>query len=122
LAATGAQATDWSPFAEADVVRIVTQDEDGAERDTPVWFVVVEGDGFVRTNDSRWLANIQRGSRVALRLDQMERPVTAEELSDASLSAAVEEAYKAKYGFVQRVMSAFRLREPVVLRLREKAR
>ena len=35
--ATSAQAEpSWSPFAEADVVRIVTQDEDGAERDTPV--------------------------------------------------------------------------------------
>jgi hypothetical protein len=34
----------------------------------------------------------------------------------------VEEAYKAKYGFVQRVMSFLRLREPAVLRLREAAR
>ena len=120
LFAPAAHAEGWSPFAEASVVRIVTLDEDGAERDTPVWFVVVEGDGFVRTNDSRWLANIRRGSRVALRLDEAERPVVAEEVGDPAVSAAVEEAFKAKYGLAQRIMSAFRMREPSVLRLRER--
>jgi hypothetical protein len=122
LAAPAAHAGDWSPFAESDVVHIVTQDEDGAERDTPVWFVVVQGDGFVRTNDSRWLANIRRGSSVALRLDETERAVTAEAVADAAVSAAVEEAFKAKYGLMQRIMSALRVREPTVLRLREGAR
>jgi hypothetical protein len=121
LVASAAAASDWGPFAEADVVHIVTTDEDGEARDTPVWFVVVAGDGFVRTNDSRWLANIRRGSEVALRLDDSERAVTAEETTDAAVSAAVEEAFKAKYGLVQRIMSAFRMREPTVLRLREKA-
>jgi hypothetical protein len=120
LAAAPAAASDWSPFAEADVVHVVTADEDGAERDTKVWFVVVEGDGFVRTNDSRWLANIRRGSAVALRLEAVEQPVTAEEVGDAAVAAAVEEAFKTKYGFVQRVMSAFRMREPTVLQLRPK--
>jgi hypothetical protein len=110
----------WSPFAEADVVRIVTVDEDGARRDTPVWFVVVDGAAFVRTNDSRWLANIRRGSSVSLRLDETERAVTSEEVSDAAVTGAVEEAFKVKYGFMQRVMSVFRMREPTVLRLREK--
>jgi len=110
----------WSPFAEADVVRIVTVDEDGAQRDTPVWFVVVDGAAFVRTNDSRWLANIRRGSSVSLGLDETERAVTSEEVSDAAVTGAVEEAFKVKYGFMQRVMSVFRMREPTVLRLREK--
>jgi hypothetical protein len=121
LAGSAAGASDWGPFAEADVVHVVTTDEDGEVRETPVWFVVVEGEGFVRTNDSRWLANIRRGSEVALRLDDSERAVTAEETEDAAVSAAVEEAFKAKYGLVQRIMSAFRVREPTLLRLREKA-
>ena len=118
-AGAAAAGSDWQPFAGADVVRVVTQDEDGRERDTKVWFVVVEGDGFVRTDDSRWLANIRRGSPVALRLEEeTERRVRAEEVADPALTAAVEEAFKAKYGFVQRVMSFFRVREPTVLRLR----
>ena len=68
-AAPAAAQSEWSPFAEASVVQIVTSDADGAERDTNVWFVVVDDAGFVRTNDSRWLANIRRGSNVVLRLD-----------------------------------------------------
>lgn len=110
--------TEWSPFSEASVVHVVTQDEDGAERDTPVWFVVVEGAGYVRTNDSRWLGNIRRGSPVALRLGETERRVRGEEVGDAAVTGAVEDAFRAKYGLVQRIMSALRLREPTVLRLR----
>jgi hypothetical protein len=119
FAASGAAGRDWQPFASADVIHVVTRDEGGAERDTKVWFVVVEGDGFVRTNDSRWLANIRRGSPVTLRLGETERGVSAEEVSDPALRGTVEEAFRTKYGFVQRVMSFFRVREPTVLRLRE---
>jgi hypothetical protein len=120
LAASAAVAqTAWSPFEEASVVQIVTQDADVAERDTPVWFVVVDGAGYVRTNDSRWLANIRRGSSVALRVDETERAVTSEEVADTAVTAAVEEAFKTKYGLMQRMMSALRMREPTVLRLRE---
>lgn len=114
-------ASDWSTFAEAEVVRIVTQDEDGDERDTSVWIVLVDGALYVRTNDSRWLANIRRGSPIALRLDETTRPVSAEEVSDPGVTARVEAAFKEKYGFVQRVMSLFRRREPTVLRLGEKS-
>ena len=120
-AAPAVAQSEWSPFAEASVVHVVTQDDDGAERDTPVWFVVVDDAGFVRTNDSRWLANIRRGSSVVLRLDETSRPVTSEEVSAPALTGAVEEAFKTKYGFVQRVMSALRMREPTVLRLRPQA-
>ena len=49
-AAPAAAQSEWSPFAEASVVQIVTSDADGAERDTSVWFVVVDDAGFVRTN------------------------------------------------------------------------
>lgn len=121
LAASAAAAESaWAPFADADVVRIVTLDADGDERDKPVWIVFVDGAPYVRTNDSRWLANIRRGSPVALRLDAAERPVSAEEVADGEAAARVEEAFKEKYGFVQRVMSFLRIREPTVLRLRER--
>ena len=108
---------DWQRFQGADVVQILTQDEDGASRDTSVWIVTFDGHGYVRTNDSRWLANIRSGSSVALRLDQDEFAVAAREPSDAAITARVEEQFKQKYGFMQRVMSAFRMREPTVLEL-----
>ena len=119
LAGPAAGEDRWAPFAEADVIHVVTQDDDGAERDTKVWWVVVDDAAFVRTNDSRWLANIRRGSSVVLRLDAVARPVTAEEVGDAATRERVEAAFKAKYGWLQRAMSALRMREPTVLRLRE---
>ena len=108
---------DWQRFQDADVIEILTQDEGGAARETSVWIVTFDGHGYVRTNDSRWLANIRRGSSVALRLDQDEFAVAAREPNDASITARVEEHFKQKYGFMQRVMSAFRMREPTVLEL-----
>ena len=71
--------------------------------------------GYIRTNDSRWLANIRRGSDVSLRLHDAEFPVTATETDDAELYDRVEVAFKEKYGFVQSVMSAFRTSRPTVL-------
>ena len=121
LAGPALAGESWAPFADADVVHIVTQDDDGAERDTKVWLVVVDGAAFVRTNDSRWLASIRRGSGVALRLASTTRAVVAEEEMEASVRERVEAAYRAKYGLMQRVMSVLRLREPTVLRLTPKA-
>jgi hypothetical protein len=108
---------DWSRFQEASVIHVVTHDEDGDLRDTPVWIVTFDGHGYVRTNDSRWLANIRRGSSVALRLDEKEFSVTAREPNDSALDHRVEEAFAGKYGLTQRMMSMFRMREPTVLEL-----
>ena len=101
---------DWQRFQDADVIEILTQDEGGAPRETSVWIVSFDGHGYVRTNDSRWLANIRRGSGVALRLGEQEFAVSAREPNDAALSARVEEQFKQKYGFMQKVMSAFRFK------------
>jgi hypothetical protein len=108
---------EWQRFQDASVIEILTHDEGGALRETSVWIVTEGGHGYVRTNDSRWLANIRRGSGVALRLDGQEFSVTAREVDDAATKARVEEGFKQKYGFMQRVMSAFRMREPTVLEL-----
>lgn len=111
----------WRPYAEESVVEILTRDEDGGARETKVWIVVVEQAGFVRTNDSQWLANIRRGSDVVLRARGTEVPVRAEEVSDTALKASVEAAFLEKYGTMQRVMSALRTREPTVLRLQHRS-
>jgi len=70
LVASGAGAGefDWAPAREESVVEIVTTDEDGEPRETSVWIVVLDDAGYVRTNDSAWLANIRRGSPVRLRV------------------------------------------------------
>ncbi len=108
---------DWQRFQDQDVIEIVTHDEDGSLRETSIWIVTFDGHGYVRTNDSRWLANIRRGSTVALRLDEQEFAVAARELDDDAINARVEEGFKQKYGFTQRVMSVFRMTEPTLLEL-----
>jgi hypothetical protein len=115
--ALGQQPFDWTPAREESVIEVLTADADGDLRETPVWIVVVEGAGFVRTNESKWLANIRRGSPVRLRVRNVESAMVASEVADAALRARVEAAFKDKYGMMQRVMSWFRMREPVVLRL-----
>ena len=108
---------DWQPFAEEDVVEIFTDDEDGERRETKVWVVVLDDKGYIRTNDSRWLANIRRGSPVTLRVGANEMTVAVAENEDPRVYDRVEEAFKTKYGFMQRVMSTFRISTPTVLEL-----
>jgi hypothetical protein len=117
-AASPARGADpWAVFARTGTIEIVTHDADGELRETPIWIVVLDGSGWVRTNDSRWLANIRRGSPIELRAEGEVLRVSAEERSDPADSERVEAAFKEKYGWVQRVLSAFRMRQPTVLRL-----
>jgi hypothetical protein len=115
--AAGAAGFDWTPFQQDSVIQILTHDEDGALRETKVWVVVVDGAGYVRTNASRWLENIQRNPEVQIRARGYEYLMRAEAVKDARLQERVEEGFLEKYGFTQRVMSLFRFREPSVLRL-----
>jgi hypothetical protein len=117
LGAAAARAFDWVAYRDEDVVEILTDDADGERRETKVWCVVLDDAVFVRTNDSTWLANIRRGSPVALRARDVASEVSAQEVSDPPLKARIEEDYKRKYGTMQRMMSALRFREPTVLRL-----
>jgi len=112
-----AAAFDWTPYREDSTIEILTFDEDGSLRETKIWIVVLDDAGYVRTNDSRWLANIRRDPAVRLRTRGVESWFTAEETDDADVYDAVEEAFKQKYGWMQRTMSVFRMSRPTVLRL-----
>lgn len=122
FAGGGASAADfdWALLRAESVIEILTADEDGALRETPVWVVVLENAAYVRTNDSAWLANIRRGSAVRVRVRDAETPMERVAVRDAELKARVEEAFKAKYGMPQRLMSLLRMREPTVLKLTPK--
>jgi hypothetical protein len=116
-----AEPFNWAPASTESVVEVLTSDTDGELRETPVWIVVIDDVAYVRTNDSKWLANIRRGSAVRVRVRGLESGVLALEVADAALKARVEKAFKKKYGSMQRMMSLFRMSEPVVLRLAPKA-
>jgi hypothetical protein len=112
-----ANAFDWTPYREDSTIEIITLDEDGEIRETKIWIVVLDDMGFIRTNDSRWLANIRRGSAVRLRVREVETPVAVEIVDDTAIYDRVEQAFKDKYGLMQRVMSAFRMSRPTVMRI-----
>ena len=112
-----ALAADWSPYQEDWIVEIVTLDPDGDRRETKVWVVVLDDAGYVRTNDSRWLANIRRLPDVLLRTRGREESFHAEVDDDPALYDSVEAAFKEKYGLIQKVMSAMRVGRPTVIRL-----
>ena len=116
-----AEPFNWAPATTESVVEVLTSDTDGELRETPVWIVVIDDVAYVRTNDSKWLANIRRGSAVRVRVRGLESGVLAFEVADAALKARVEKEFKKKYGSMQRMMSMFRMSEPVVLRLAPKA-
>ena len=117
LLAGRADGFDWEPFEKSDVILVMTHDDDGDLRETKVWVVVVDGSGYVRTNASTWLENIQRDPQIELRAWGQNYLMRAEEVTDEALKEKIEEAFKEKYGFLQRTMSLFRFREPTVLRL-----
>jgi hypothetical protein len=114
---TAALAADWTPYRDDWIVEIITLDPDGDRRETKVWMVVLDDEGYVRTNDTRWLANIRRLSTVLLRTRGLEERFSAEVDDDDGLYDRVEEAFKEKYGFMQKTMSAMRVGRPTVIRL-----
>jgi len=112
-----AGAMDWAPYREDSTIEIITLDEDGSRRETKIWIVVLGGEGFIRTNDSKWLANIRRDPAVHLRTRGVEVAVTAEITDDPAIYGRVEQAFKDKYGLMQKMMSAIRMSRPTVLRV-----
>lgn len=116
--ATGAVA--WESVADEEVPEIVTRDPDGDLRETKLWIVVVDGSGFVRTTGTRWLANIERDPNVILRIGGAAHPLRAERVEDPALAARIEAAFRAKYGFSDRLTGWFLPGDPTLLRLVER--
>ena len=101
LVASGAAAEpiDWNALAAEDTVVILTREADGAVRETTVWLVVVDGQGYVRTGNTHWHENIARDPKIGVRVAGHEHAVTAEPIGDPALRAKINAAYGQKYGF-----------------------
>src|SRR5262245_41006906 len=98
---------DWNSLAEEDTIEIVTHDEDGDVRETPVWLGVLDGVPYVRTTESRWLANIGRDPNVVVRVAGAEFPLRADAVVDADLRARVNAVFREKYGFMDAMLGWF---------------
>jgi hypothetical protein len=101
-ASASAQVPDWSAVAEVEEVTALTRDADGAERETTIWFAVVDGQGYIRTSRSTtWGDNALREGGLTLRFrGGAEHPVRVELFEDEALLARIAAAFHEKYGTV----------------------
>jgi len=99
---------NWDMLADEGTIQVVTRDADGDERVTTIWLAVLDGQGFIRTGSSRWFANLERDPKLRLRAAGAEYALASEMVRDADLSARIDAAFSAKYGFSDRVIGWFR--------------
>ena len=107
----------WSEAAAPDVVRILTQDEDGSTRETKIWIVLLDGQAYIRTANTRWYRNIERDPNVTVRSEGAEYPATAQLVTDESPLDRIEAAFREKYGFKNRLSGIARLGRSNIMRL-----
>ena len=108
---------DWEALADVEVIEVVTFDDDGDRRVKKVWFVLVDGIPYLRTNRSRWLDNLRRDPNLGLRIAGREYEAVAEEIFGDAIVEIVDRASAEKYGWQERVIHPFRLMRPDILRL-----
>jgi len=112
-----AEFPDWNRFAEVQTIDVLTLDEDGELRQTPVWFVLLYSEPYLRTNDSRWLANLRRAPNLQLRIKGTVYEAQAEEIPGREILEKVDIASRRKYGLQERLIHLFRISSPQVIRL-----
>jgi len=117
-AAARAAEPDWEKIKDVPRIEIVTHDADGEARETTIWFVELDGQGFIRTGNSKWLANIQRSaSDVVLRIEGADYPLRAEFIENEKLRERVTEAFHAKYGWVDSLVHVTRGGRPNIMHM-----
>ena len=108
---------EWNDYVEVDVIEVITQDQDGGERETKVWFVLLGGEPYLRTSGSRWLANLRRDPDFKVRIEGAVYEARAEEIEGEAIVEKVDIASQRKYGFSDRVIGFFRSSRPDILRV-----
>jgi len=107
----------WDAVAGERTVTIVTRQMDGSWRDTTVWLVVLDGQGYVRTGNTRWFRNIERDPDVALRVGEAEYRLRAERVEQEELRERITAAFREKYGGMDRVRGWVARGRPNLMRL-----
>jgi len=110
---------DWSRWSDLRTVEVISTDEGGRERTTTVWIVVVEGQAYLRTGSTIWGGNVEREGRLKLKGEPGEYPCRAALITDPSVQEKVMAAFRAKYGFNDRISGVIRLGKSRIFRLSE---
>ncbi len=79
---------DWEAVADIEVIEVLTHDEGGDLRESKVWFVLVEGEAYLRTSESAWLENLRRDSNLGLRVEDVKYQARALEVTTADTREA----------------------------------
>jgi hypothetical protein len=117
-AAARAAEPNWDKLADIGQIEIVTHDEDGDERETTIWFVVLDGQGFIRTGGSTWGENVRRDpGDVVLRIDDKEYPLRAEFIENDKLRERVVAAFREKYGWFDGFINFVRGKRPNIMHM-----
>ncbi len=69
-----------------------------------IWIVVLDGVGVIRTEQSRWWKNLERGSLCWIRTGGFEYPVEVEVVTGLAQRRRIDAAFAAKYGWQERVV------------------
>jgi len=120
LVAGPVRAFDAAPHADEEVIEVVTTNEDGTARTTKIWIVVVGGDAYVRTGKTGWGQNLERDPDLRVLTATGAYDLRVEFVTDEAARAPVVEAFRAKYGWPDRLMSPLRGRHPKIMRLVER--
>ncbi len=92
---------DLDRFGGVRELEIATRRADGTFRSSvPIWVVRVEDGLFIRSWHGRagsWFRQLRRDPHLRIRAGGVERTVTVEE-ADPTLSQAIDQALRAKYG------------------------
>ncbi len=112
-----AEAPSWSSVADVERVEVITHDEGGDVRETVVWLIVVDGEGYIRTGNTRWGDNLVRDPELVLRIEDAEYPLRVEFVEDDARREQIVAAFREKYGFTDSFMNIFRGSRPKIMRL-----
>lgn len=83
-----------------DTVHVITRKNDGDERSTPIWSVVVDGEPYIRSVDGPdgiWFRRALARGWVAFDVDGTRVDADVEHVQDATTIAAFDAAMEAKY-------------------------
>ena len=117
LAAAATPTPDWDSLADVGTIEAITEDPDGDVRETKIWLVVVDGQGFIRTGGSRWGDNVERDPDLVLRIEGVEYPLRAELIENDAHREQIVAAFREKYGWVDGLLNVVRGKRPKIMHM-----
>ncbi len=117
LAGAQPDGPEWASLAEVDTVQVLTTNEDSRVRDTTVWLVVVDGDGYIRTGGTAWGDNVVRDPEVEVVIDGATYALRVHFVEDDGLRQRITDSFREKYGFIDSLIGLFRGDRPKIMGL-----